>query len=72
MIEMKLNKYEFYINALVVNLDNGSAERVQLPFTTMAVTYEAGRHDALEYAQKLARDYEAESECEFYFYIGRG
>ena len=68
---MKLRKYEFYINALIVHFEDGSAESIQLPFTTMATTYEGGRHDALEHAQKLARDYDAEGECKFYFYIGR-
>ena len=71
MITMKLNKYEFCINALIVNFEDGSAESIQLPFTTMAVTYEIGRHDALEHAQKLARDYAAEGGCKFYFYIGK-
>ena len=68
---MKLRKYKFYINALVVNLKDGSTENVLLPFTTMAITYEGGRHDALEHAQKLARDYDAQGECKFFFYIGK-
>lgn len=69
MITMK--QYEFFIEALIVEIDDFNIEHKTIPFTTVASSYEAGRHDALEHAQQIARNYDADGEYKFFYYIGR-
>ena len=65
-----MRRYKFFIEALIVKVDDINIEHKTIPFFTVAGSYEAGRHDALEHAQQIARNYDADGEYKFFYYIG--
>ena len=44
----------------------------ELSFSAVADTYEEGRTKALEFAQSVARCYNDNDECAFFFQVGQG
>lgn len=66
-----MKKFNFYVNYVEVNKVAPKITKLgEIPFSTMANTYEEGRSKALEFAQSIARCYESNDESAFFFLIG--
>ena len=66
----KMQKFDFNVNYVEVSKTTLKITALgDIPFATMADTYEEGRNEALEFAQSLARCYNDNEESAFFFRI---
>ena len=65
-----MKKFDFNVNYVEVSKTTLKITALgDIPFATMADTYEEGRNEALEFAQSLARCYNDNEESAFFFRI---
>ena len=65
-----MKKFDFNVNYVEVSKTTLKMTALgDIPFATMADTYEEGRNEALEFAQSLARCYNDNEESAFFFRV---
>jgi hypothetical protein len=67
-----MQEFNFYVECVEIDrITSEVAQFGEIPFFTIADTYEEGRTEALEFAQSIARCYNDNKESIFYFRVCR-